>query len=200
MAVGYVVADLEDVIRGKVKQYIESLAILRNTVRSAARKYLSELSDGGITPESDQFGEVPLRPEQFTGFDGNQLSGSFRQNVTSDGWQTILKADASQAGELKKAYVFGVVGLAILDAAPNISEIQMYQGDYTFPVFDVEECVAEGPKVLVFDISNSKPERFVFNPDVFFQLDAYITAAGYTTIKPIGLAAVPKDTAIKRTF
>ena len=201
MTVGYVVADLDEVIKGKVQQYIDSLATIRDAVRSEALNYLSSLSLGGITPEENQYAEVPLRPEQFKGADGNQLSGSFRQNITTTGWvNDLLTADPSEAGELGKNYVFGVVGIAIMDSVSLISEIQLHQSDYTFPVIDLEEAVSKCPCAVIFDVSGSQAKRLVFNPDTKFALDAYFVSTGYQAIKPLGIAEIPKNTAIQKTF
>jgi len=201
MTVGYVVADLDAVIKGKVTQYIESLAALRDAVRAEASKYIPSLTLGGITPEENQYAEVPLRPEQFTGVDGNKLSGSFRQDVTSTGWNNnYLTADPSEAGELGKNYVFGVVGLAIMDSVALLSEIQLHQSDYTFPVIDLEESVSKSPCAIIFDVSDSQAKRLVFNPDTKFALDVFFTGTGYQSIKPLGIAEIPKNTAINKTF
>lgn len=201
MSVGYVVADLDDVIKGRVQQYIDSLAALRDAVRAEATKYMKELSLGGVTPDENQYAEVPLRPEQFKGVDGNQLSGSFRQEISTTGWvNNLLTADPSEAGELGKDYVFGVVGIAIMDSVSLISEIQLHQSDYTFPVIDLEEAVSKCPCAIIFDITASQAKRLVFNPDTTFALDAYFVSTGYQAVKPLGIAEVPKNVAIKKTF
>jgi len=200
MPVGYVVANLEDVIKGRVEQYINSLKMLREAVRSEAERYLEALSFGGLTPEENQYAEVPPRPEMFTGVAGTVLKDSFRQNFTSTGWQKILSADLSDAGELKKKYVMGIAGIAILDPVSRISQIQMVAGDYTHPVIDIEEVVVKPPVAIIFDISDSNVEKFVFNPDKKFELYADLISTGYQGVKPLGIAEVPKPTAIEQTI
>lgn len=196
----YTIMPLREVLEGRVSQFLESLRVVREKAQEVATRVLSA-SFAGLTPEEGQIAEIPPRPEMFTGTTGATLSGTFRQNFTSTGWNTVLKANLKSAGEVKDKWVLGVAGIAILDPAKRVSQIQILQGDYSHPIIDIEDAFAEeGPVAVIFDVSKSNVDRFVFEPDKPFQLDAYIVATGYQTIKPIGVALVVKNTAIRRTY
>ena len=201
MTVGYVVADLDEVIAGKVSKFVESMRKLRERTRAVAETYFKpELTFGGLTPDEKQYAEVPARPEAFTGMAGTTLTGTFRQNLTATGWQKILSADLSDTGELKKKHVMGVVGIAIADSVARISQIQLVAGDYTHPVIDIELPAFKGKIAIVFDLSESDIEKFIFTPDRKFELYAYVVSTGYQTVFPLAADYVPKVTAIKQTI
>jgi len=201
MALGWMVATLEDVVTGRVARFIESMKILeRRLIQIAREKLPGNLHYGGLTPEDNQYTLVPLRPEMFYGFGGAQLKDSFRQNFTATGWQEILSADLSDGGNLKTRYVMGIAGFVFRDANKNITQIQVINGDYSHPVINIEHLDFNKPMAIVFNIKESKVDRFIFTPDHQPKVFADIVQTGYQTVAPLGLAALPKGAAIKQTY
>jgi len=194
------VADLEDVLKGRIKSFIESMRILKNALRLTAEKYLPELTYGGLTPEDNQYAEIPARPEMFKGVTGDVLKDTFRQNITSTGWQTVLQADLGDNSPIGTSYVMGVAGIVLADPVKRVTQIQMFNADYSFPVIDIEALKTNRPVAIIFNIKESKVDRFIYNKDRPFRLDADFISTGYQEIIPLASCLVPKTYAIKQTY
>jgi len=196
---GYVFASFSDVIEGKISKYNESLRMVREAARNKTGEMFT-VTFGGLTPTSDQFAEVSPRPEMFDGIGGSALSNSFRQDLDATGWNSILTADLSNSGNVGSDWVLGVAGIAYLDSAKRVPQLYMSKGDYTHPILDIEEMYKEDGVVMIFDMSESDSENFVFDKNNSFTLNADIVATGYQRIKPLGVAHLPKDKAIAETY
>lgn len=210
----YLVATAEEMLKGVREPFIKTLKSVEITTAKRAREVLEGLRYGGLFPKEGEYAKVTLRPEFFYGADGSQLVGSFRQNLTSTGWQTILSADLSPNGLLKEKWVMGIAGIAIQDAAIRVSQIKIEKGDRSFAVIDIEE-ISRGPVTILFkvlpseeEITEAEEERegrievedLVFDYSANFNLRAYVTSTGYQTIKPIGVAFVSQRKAISETI
>jgi len=197
----YVIASMEDVMEGKIAKYNSSLKAVREAARNRAGEHLEALSFGGITPLGNQYAEVPPRPEMFDGIGGSTLSDTFRQNLDSTGWNSILAADLSDDGQVKKDWVLGVAGICFLDSAKRETQFYMTKGDFTHPILDIEEMhKEEGGVALIFDITESNVDQFVFDKYNSFTLYADIIATGYQRIKPLGVSEIIKEKAIAETY
>jgi len=199
--VDYVVASMEDVMKGKLAKYNSSLKAVKEATRSKAGKKMGTLSFGGITPEGDQYAEVNPRPGFFNDVNGDQLSPTFRQNFTSTGFQTILSADLSADGNVGKSWVMGVAGVCIADPVKRITQLYMENGDYTHPILNIENIkTEEGGVAIVFNITESNVDKFVFDETGIFKLNADVESTGYQTVIPLGVAELTKDKAIDTSF
>jgi len=198
----YIIADAKEAFLAKREPYINALKLVESAAEARAREVLGDkLRFGGLLPREGEYAKVTIRPEMFKGMAGTTLSGSFRQNLTATGWQTILECDLSRNGPVGTDYVMGIVGIAILDPAIRISQIRIRKGDWTFSVIDIEEAkVAKGPVVVLFKISEQEAKDFVFDYTAKFYLDAYVLSTGYQTVKPEGVAFLPQEKAIAQTY
>ena len=198
----YIIADAKEVFLTRREPYLNALKLVEQAAERRAREVLGkDLRFGGLIPKEGEYAKVTLRPEMFKGMAGTALSGSFRQNLTSTGWQTILTTDLSENGPVGEKWVMGLVGIAILDPVIRISQIKITKGDKTFSVIDIEEAkVSRGPVVILFKISQDEVDEFVFDYSADFSLKAYITSTGYQTVKPEGIAFLSHKKAISETY
>lgn len=195
----YIIATAEEVFMGKREPFIQAMSEIEDATAERAAEVLEGLNYGGLFPEEGEYSKVTPRPEFFYGADGSQLTGSFRQNLTSTGWQTILSADLSPNGLLKENWVMGVIGITIQDAAIRVSQIKMKKGDRSFAVMDIEE-ITRGPVTILFKVSGDEIKDLVFDYSANFELRAYVSSTGYQTIKPVGVAFVSQRKAISETI
>lgn len=195
------IAELKNIFETRRTPYLNVLERVQSEADARARKIFGELAFGQMNPKEGEYGKVLPRPEMFSGMAGSALSGTFRQNLTSTGWQTILTADLSDTGEVKSNWVLGIAGLAILDATKRISQIKTIKGDRTFSILDIEDMQAfDGPSAIVFQIPDKEVEMYVFDYSAKLTIQAYVTSTGYQTIKPLGVSYVPHNKAIAETY
>jgi len=198
---GFLLASAEEVFQTKREPFIQTIEAITSAASARAAEVYSKLEYGGITPKEGQYGQVTLRPEMFYGADGNELVGTFRQNLTTTGWvNPVISADLSEKGPVGEKWVMGIYGITIPDPVKRITQIRLRKGDFTFPVMDIELAQAEAKPITILFKVEGDPNMFVFDYTAKFYLDAYVESTGYQTIKPEGVAYLPKEKAIAETF
>ena len=195
----YLIASAEEVFSTKRTPFLETLQAVEAATERRAKEIFEDLKFGELFPKEGEYAKVTLRPEMFLGIDDTALSGTFRQNIDSTGWKTILHGDLTDRGPVGEKWVMGIAGIAILDSAVRLSQIQIRKGDRSYAIMDIEE-INRGPVAILFKVKGDEIEDLVFDYSADFYLDAYAATTGYQTVKPIGIAFLPQKQAIAQSY
>jgi len=195
----YLIASAEEVFSTKRTPFLETLQAVEAATERRAKEIFEDLKFGELFPKEGEYAKVTLRPEMFLGIDDTALSGTFRQNIDSTGWKTILHGDLTDRGPVGEKWVMGIAGIAILDSAVRLSQIQIRKGDRSYAIMDIED-INRGPVAILFKVKGDEIEDLVFDYSADFYLDAYAATTGYQTVKPIGIAFLPQKQAIAQSY
>jgi len=163
----------------KMPEFVESLNILRSNAIAQAEKDWHPYTFGGMYPGKNQFGETTLLPKFFKGFAGTTLT-TFRQNITSTGWQNIFSMTVEEDIQLN------ILGFEFPDPSINVTELRTEIGDKKFPRINIEEIQSYEQPIIVFR------EGFVITQETSFLLRGFFEATGYQRIVPIGFTLFKK--------
>jgi len=133
----------------------------------------------GQNPKSGEFGETPIFPELFKDMSSNSMT-SWEQNLTSTGHQTIMIGTGA-GGALLEDYKVGIVGLALLNKSPKISEIKMQVSDKKLGRINIEEALAYNQTAIVLE------DYFILDEEQGFDLYAYVKCRGVDRIALLGV-------------
>jgi len=195
----YLIASAEEVFATKRTPFIDVVKKVEAATERRASEIFEELKYGELFPREGEYAKVTPRPEMFKGIGDAALSGTFRQNITSTGWQTILHGDLTERGPVGVKYVMGIAGIAILDSVVRLSQIQIKKGTTPYAVMDIEE-INRGPVIILFKVTEDEIDDLVFDYSADFYLNAYAATTGYQTVKPIGIAFLPQREATAQTY
>lgn len=195
----FIVTEADRVFGDRPRQpYLDAIRAVEKAALEQARTKLEGQQPAGFVPDEGEFAPQTLRPYFFNDNAGNQLTGSFRQNIGSTGWQDVFaQTDLSDSGVISADFVMGIVGLALLEPTQRYSEIRLERGDTTLPVINVEDVRAMETPALLWEIDDPEDAKnFVFDEDSDLTLRANMETTGDVRLKPIGVAYVPHSEAI----
>ena len=137
------------------------------------------MSFGGLAPKSGEFGETTILPALFKDNTGTRLT-TWRQYIASTGSQTLLTGVGS-GGTIPEDFMVGVVGLAFLEPVLRVTEIKLQISDTKLPRINLEEAMAYEQPAIIFE------DYYILDEETSFELVGYVEAAGYQSIKLIGV-------------
>jgi len=178
MAGGFVICEY-DAVKREFPEFKRLMDALRSDLIAKCEADWAPLKFGGMSPKSGQFGESTILPALFKDNTGTRLS-TWRQYIASTGSLTLMTGVGS-GGTIPEDFKVGLVGLAFLDPVQRVTEIKMQVSDTKLPRINLEEAMAYEQPAIIFE------DYFILDEETAFELVGYVEAAGYQTIKLIGV-------------
>lgn len=163
----------------KVRDKFPEFQTAWNDTLAKARKDAQDawgLTDGGLFPGANQFGQSPLRPRFFQIGTTGEFE-SWNRNLGTYGWQNVVDNSI-----IEDVYV-GILGFVLPNVSQRISAIRLEAGKSKFPVINLQgEVDIMSEPAVVFEKGIVIPEEEAF------LLRAHALTKGYNVIKPLGFA------------